>query len=64
MLGGFPEERIFLTGSGRDHEGCADIILREAEPEELILFKGSRGMELERVIDLLTSRIGEGKNHA
>lgn len=61
---GYPENRIFTTPSREDHKGCAENILREAECGELILFKGSRRMKLERIIDLLTCRIEAEKNDA
>ena len=35
------------------HEAAADYLHKILEPGDTILFKGSRGMQMEKIIDLL-----------
>ena len=53
---GYSPVRIFLTSDLTMHGKVAEDIYKNSEEGELILFKGSRGMELERVIDRLTKK--------
>ncbi len=46
--GGVPE--VFRAGS---HEEAADYLHKILEPGDTILFKGSRGMQMEKIIDML-----------
>ena len=46
--GGVPQ--VFRADS---HEAAADYLHKILEPGDTILFKGSRGMQMEKIIDLL-----------
>ena len=50
----FPESRIFVNKNPDDPHTTAKEILRRTEKGELILFKGSRKVRLERIIEILT----------
>lgn len=51
---GFPEDRIY---SASDHEDAARWLLEWLQPGDVVLVKGSRAMEMERVIDALRRRL-------
>lgn len=48
--GGMHEERLHL---GQSHRELADLLLKLAEPGDFVLVKGSRGMRMEKVVELL-----------
>jgi UDP-N-acetylmuramoyl-tripeptide--D-alanyl-D-alanine ligase len=50
---GFPAERIYQAS---DHDDAARWLLARLQPGDVVLFKGSRAMEMERVITALCGR--------
>jgi UDP-N-acetylmuramoyl-tripeptide--D-alanyl-D-alanine ligase len=47
LLGGMPSERILI---GKDHRDIACQLRRCVRKGDWLLFKGSRGMQMERVL--------------
>ncbi len=43
----------------QDHEALAEAIAAAARPGDALLVKGSRGMRMEKIIELLTVRFAE-----
>ncbi len=54
---GFSKDRIFLFTDSMAHKSAADAILEKAEKDELILIKGSRAMELEKVAEIMVKEL-------
>ncbi len=56
---GFPADRIFLNPDAKHPEITAAQIKAACNPDELILFKASRGMHLELVVSALQNNSGK-----
>jgi UDP-N-acetylmuramoyl-tripeptide--D-alanyl-D-alanine ligase len=54
LLAGMPGERIVI---GKDHREIAKLLISHVANGDWLLFKGSRGMKMERVLDELKSRM-------
>ena len=52
LIGGFSEDRIAIFDSTKDHGEVAEFIKERADPDELILVKGSHSIHLEKIIEL------------
>lgn len=52
LMGGMPAERIVI---GKDHANVAKLLRSHVAKGDWLLFKGSRGMKMERVLDELKS---------
>lgn len=50
LRGGMREEQAII---GRSHREIARMLRREIEPGDLLLIKGSRGMEMEKIVEAL-----------
>ncbi|MCS6965805.1 MAG: UDP-N-acetylmuramoyl-tripeptide--D-alanyl-D-alanine ligase [Candidatus Kapabacteria bacterium] len=56
VAAGYPDVHIFAS-----HEELAEQLRREAQPGDLVLLKGSRGMAMEYVLNLYQQRVGAVK---
>lgn len=54
---GFPEDRIYIFRDSNSVEGIGLALHREVRSGDVLLFKASRGMELERLIPYITKQI-------
>jgi UDP-N-acetylmuramoyl-tripeptide--D-alanyl-D-alanine ligase len=52
LQSGLPAERIVI---GKDHADLANRLRSHVQPGDWLLFKGSRGMKMERVLNQLKS---------
>jgi UDP-N-acetylmuramoyl-tripeptide--D-alanyl-D-alanine ligase len=53
VRGGMPPEKIFV---GKDHSDLARQLLRRVKRGDWLLLKGSRGMAMEKIVDILKGR--------
>lgn len=54
---GFPEDRIYIFRDPDDVDGIGQALHREVRSGDVLLFKASRAMELERLIPYITKQI-------
>lgn len=57
IAGAEKENKAVMTYLADSHEALAEFYLKHAKPDDLILIKGSRRMEMERLVELL---VGQG----